>query len=101
VRGVADELAPRPVEVGEWAGEGWIVTAGLKAGERVIIDGVLKLGPGAPVKVAGIKVGKIENVEFLGGAMDEKEGRRVYVRVEAWIESWIFNSNKCFATFMP
>lgn len=42
----------RPVEVGEWAGEGWIITAGLKAGERVIIDGVLKLGPGAPVKVA-------------------------------------------------
>jgi membrane fusion protein, multidrug efflux system len=38
--------------VGEWAGEGWIITAGLKAGERVIIDGVLKLGPGAPVKVA-------------------------------------------------
>lgn len=43
---------PRPVEVGDWAGEGWIVNAGLKAGERVIIDGVMKIGPGAPVKVA-------------------------------------------------
>jgi membrane fusion protein (multidrug efflux system) len=42
----------RPVEVGDWAGAGWIVNAGLKAGERVIVDGVLKLGPGAPVKVA-------------------------------------------------
>jgi membrane fusion protein (multidrug efflux system) len=42
----------RPIEVGEWAGEGWIVTSGLKAGERVIVDGVLKLGPGAPVKIA-------------------------------------------------
>ena len=42
----------RPVEVGEWSGESWIVTAGLKAGERVIVDGVMKLGPGAPVKVA-------------------------------------------------
>jgi len=30
------------------------------------------------------------------GAM-ERLGRRP--RVEAWIESWIFNSNKCFAWF--
>ena len=42
----------RPVEVGEWAGDSWIITSGLKAGERVILDGVMKLGPGAPVKVA-------------------------------------------------
>ena len=42
----------RPVEVGEWAGSDWIITGGLKAGERVIIDGVMKIGPGAPVKVA-------------------------------------------------
>jgi membrane fusion protein (multidrug efflux system) len=43
----------RPVEVGEWAGSDWIVTGGLKPGERVIIDGVMRIGPGAPVKVAG------------------------------------------------
>ncbi|HEX6004307.1 MAG TPA: efflux RND transporter periplasmic adaptor subunit [Burkholderiales bacterium] len=42
----------RPVEVGDWAGEGWVINAGIKAGERVILDGVLKLGPGAPVKIA-------------------------------------------------
>ncbi len=42
----------RPVEVGDWSGESWIVTAGLKAGERVIVDGVMKLGPGAPVTIA-------------------------------------------------
>jgi membrane fusion protein (multidrug efflux system) len=42
----------RPVEVGDWSGEGWIIHSGLKSGERVIVDGVLKLGPGAPVKVA-------------------------------------------------
>ncbi|HVK77175.1 MAG TPA: MlaD family protein [Kofleriaceae bacterium] len=44
------------------------------------------LQPGAPVKVAGIKVGKIEDVQFLGGELDPQTGRRVYVRVEAWIE---------------
>jgi len=42
----------RPVEVGEWAGSDWIIIGGLKQGERVIIDGVMKIGPGAPVKVA-------------------------------------------------
>jgi len=43
---------PRPVEVGEWAGSDWIVTAGLGAGDRVVVDGVMRIGPGAPVKVA-------------------------------------------------
>lgn len=42
----------RPVEAGEWSGENWVITSGLKAGERVITDGVMKLGPGAPVKIA-------------------------------------------------
>jgi membrane fusion protein (multidrug efflux system) len=42
----------RPVELGEWAGSDWIVISGLKAGERVIADGVMRIGPGAPVKVA-------------------------------------------------
>ena len=42
----------RPVEVGEWVGSDWIVTGGLQPGERVIIDGVMRIGPGAPVKVA-------------------------------------------------
>lgn len=42
----------RPVQVGEWTGADWIVTGGLKPGERVIVDGVMKIGPGAPVKVA-------------------------------------------------
>jgi membrane fusion protein, multidrug efflux system len=43
----------RPVEAGEWAGGNqWIITKGLQGGEKVIVDGVMKIGPGAPVKVA-------------------------------------------------
>ncbi|HZQ74136.1 MAG TPA: efflux RND transporter periplasmic adaptor subunit [Burkholderiales bacterium] len=42
----------RPVEAGPWSGEQWIITSGLKGGEKVIVDGVMKLGPGAPVKIA-------------------------------------------------
>ena len=37
----------RPIEAGEWAGDAWIITSGLKAGERVILDGnnrALQLG---------------------------------------------------------
>jgi len=43
---------PRPLEVGEWSGDEWLVYSGLKAGDRVILDNVLKVGPGAPVKIA-------------------------------------------------
>ena len=46
---------PRPVQAGEWSGDQWIITSGLKEGERVIVDGVLKLGPGAPVRIAEAK----------------------------------------------
>jgi membrane fusion protein (multidrug efflux system) len=41
----------RPVEVGSWVADGWVINTGLKPGERVIVDGVLKIGPGAPVNV--------------------------------------------------
>jgi len=46
------ELAEiRPVIVGEWIGEDWIINKGLKAGDRVIVEGFQRLAPGAPVKV--------------------------------------------------
>ena len=46
------ELAEiRPVIVGEWIGEDWIINQGLKAGDRVIVEGFQRLAPGAPVKV--------------------------------------------------
>jgi membrane fusion protein (multidrug efflux system) len=43
-------VEPRPVQVGQWAGDDWIVDSGLKPGERVIVDGVVKAAPGATVK---------------------------------------------------
>ena len=47
------QAEPRPVSLGDWQGEAWIVTSGLAAGDRVIVDGAMKIGPGAPVTVAG------------------------------------------------
>jgi phospholipid/cholesterol/gamma-HCH transport system substrate-binding protein len=44
------------------------------------------LQEGAPVKVAGIKVGKVRTVRFVGGQQLDDRGRRVQVLVEAWVE---------------
>ena len=37
----------RPVEVGDWTGDGWIINGGLKPGDRVVVDGVVKLAADA------------------------------------------------------
>lgn len=40
----------RPVIVGEWIGNDWVIKQGLKAGEQVIVDGFQRLKPGGPIK---------------------------------------------------
>jgi membrane fusion protein (multidrug efflux system) len=52
---VVDEKStaqPRPIEVGDWAGDAWIVNKGVQPGDKVIVEGLMRLGPGAPVKIA-------------------------------------------------
>jgi len=46
-----NKVEPRPVEVGPWHGDEWFINRGLAPGDVVVVDGVLRLGPGAPVKV--------------------------------------------------
>jgi len=41
----------RPVTVGEWHGDDWFISEGLRAGERVVVDGALGLQPGGAVTV--------------------------------------------------
>ena len=41
----------RPVIVGEWIGQDWVISKGLNPEEQVITDGFQRLVPGAPVKV--------------------------------------------------
>lgn len=43
------KVAPRPVQAGEWRGQDWVILGGLKAGDRVIVDNLMKLRPGMPV----------------------------------------------------
>lgn len=42
-------VTPRPVKTAEWVGQDWIVTEGLQAGDKVIVDNLIKLRPGMPV----------------------------------------------------
>jgi len=50
-----DIAQPRPVTVGDWVdADGrnlWVIEAGLKPGDPVIVDGVARVMPGAPVNV--------------------------------------------------
>ena len=70
---------------------GFVVVLGsfsLRSGFTMYVDYdyVGNLQAGAPIKVSGIKVGKVKDLVFHGGAMDPRTQRRVQVRVEAWIE---------------
>ena len=49
VVGADNKPVPRKITVGASQGTDWVVTAGLAAGERVIVDGFQKMMPGAPV----------------------------------------------------
>jgi phospholipid/cholesterol/gamma-HCH transport system substrate-binding protein len=44
------------------------------------------LQAGAPIRLAGVKVGSVGEMKFMGGRIDEKTGRRTLVRVRANIE---------------
>ncbi len=48
VVGPDNHLAPRPVKLGPSQGTNWVVTDGLKAGEKVMVDGFQKLPRGKP-----------------------------------------------------
>lgn len=45
-----NKVAPRPIKTAEWRGKDWVVTGGLQPGDRVIVDNLMKLRPGAVVQ---------------------------------------------------
>jgi membrane fusion protein (multidrug efflux system) len=44
------KAATRPVQTAGWAGADWVVSKGLAAGDKVIVDNLMKLRPGAAVQ---------------------------------------------------
>ncbi|HTJ92977.1 MAG TPA: hypothetical protein VL424_07695, partial [Pararobbsia sp.] len=43
----------RVVEVGEWHGDDWFVTDGLRSGERVIVDGAIRVTGDSQLNITG------------------------------------------------
>lgn len=50
VIGEGDKVEQRPIKTGARIGELWLVEDGLKAGERIVVDGLQKARPGSVVK---------------------------------------------------
>jgi RND family efflux transporter MFP subunit len=50
VVGSDNKVEIRKVAVGDRTGELWVISSGLKLGERVVTEGIQKVGPGSPVK---------------------------------------------------
>jgi membrane fusion protein (multidrug efflux system) len=44
----------RVVEVGDWIGDDWFISDGLKPGERVVVDGAGRVTPTAPLRVSAL-----------------------------------------------
>lgn len=49
-----DIAEARPVELAQEVEQGWVVQSGLTAGERVVVDGVIRVRPGAQIKPAPV-----------------------------------------------
>lgn len=49
VVGAENKIEPRPIQTSRTAGDSWIVTGGLKPGDKVIVEGAMMLRPGMPV----------------------------------------------------
>lgn len=47
--GPDNKVVPTPLKMGAWSGKNWIVLSGLKPGDRVVVDQIIKIRPGATV----------------------------------------------------
>lgn len=64
------KVAPRPVKTGDWVGKDWAILGGLQAGDKVIVDNLIKLRPGMPVTTLppqGAGMGGMAGMSGMGG----------------------------------
>lgn len=74
VVGKENKAEPRPVVVGEWSGNDWVILSGLNAGDQVIVDGLVKVFPGAPVQVGDPAAAAAGGSPAAGAAAPAKAG---------------------------
>ena len=48
-------VAPRPIVVSDAIADKWLVESGLQPGERVVVEGLQKIRPGASVKAVSVE----------------------------------------------
>lgn len=44
------KAAARPVQVGNWIGNDWVILSGLKPGDKVVLDNLLRVRPGTQIQ---------------------------------------------------
>src|SRR5688572_19158471 len=84
---------------------GFIVVMGGLSVARVYtlyvdFDNPSGLQVGAPVKIAGVKVGKVDDLEYRGGKPDPEVPWRTLVRVKISVEEKVRDSIHTDATFV-
>jgi len=50
VVGDNDVAQARPIRLGSQVAAGWVVESGLQDGDRIVVDGIIRVRPGAPVR---------------------------------------------------
>ncbi len=48
-----EEVVGQDVSTGDWVGEYQLITNGLKAGDRIVVDGINKIRPGSSITIVG------------------------------------------------
>ncbi|VWC69374.1 RND family acriflavine resistance protein A [Burkholderia lata] len=64
----ASKAHQRVVEVGEWHGDDWFITDGLKAGERVVVDGAIRVAPDTPLSIVSAPAAQSSSANGSGSA---------------------------------
>src|SRR6478672_10955015 len=54
VVGSDEHVQMRPVQASVWQGNQWLIDDGIQAGDRVVVNGLMKIGPGALVKAVPV-----------------------------------------------
>lgn len=66
--GPDSKVVPTPIKVGKWSGKNWIVLSGLKQGDQVVTDQLIKIRPGAVVKPTVVPLSQASPTAASGSA---------------------------------
>lgn len=65
---------PRPVTIQESWNDQWILSGGVEPGERIVVDGIMKVRPGAPLAPISPAEDAARRAQAASGAAPKAEG---------------------------